>query len=128
MNRLKLLAAASLSALVLSACGGDKNLASKDPAQAAKDLAIALHDNDFERLSHISVTPEDYTKLEQRAADEAKNAPAPTAEQNKQFAEQMAKFTAPDAEDKLFAEIQPKLAQMGPQIPMGVAMVSGMAG
>jgi hypothetical protein len=40
----------------------------------------------------------------------------------------VAKFTAPDAEDKLFAEIQPKLAQMGPQIPMMVAMMSGMAG
>ncbi|HEY2345483.1 MAG TPA: hypothetical protein VGH80_06295 [Xanthomonadaceae bacterium] len=128
MNRLKLLAVASLSALALSACTGDKNQAAKDPVTAAQDLSAALRANDFNRLTHIMVPPEDYAKLEQRYKDEAAKKPAPSAEESKQFADQMANLTGPDAETKIFADIQPKLAQMGPQIPMGVAMMSGMAG
>jgi len=128
MKRLKLLAVTALSLLALSACTINKNEASKDPAVAAKDIAVSIHDNDFDRLSHIMVPPDDYAKLEARYKDEAAKKPAPSAEESKQFADSVAKFTAPDAEDKLFAEIQPKLAQMGPQIPMMVGMMSGMAG
>ena len=128
MKRLKLLAVVGLSLLALSACKMDKNEAAKDPATAAKDISVAIHDNDFDRLSHIMVPPEDYAKLEARYKAEAAKKPAPSAEESKQFADSVAKFTAPDAEDKLFAEIQPKLAQMGPQIPMMVGMMSGMAG
>ncbi len=128
MKRFKLLAFAGLSLFALSACTGDKNLASKDPATAAKDIAVSIHDNDFNRLSHIMVPPDDYAKLETRYKDEAAKKPAPSAEESKQFTDSVTKFTAPDAEDKLFAEIQPKLAQVGPQIPMMVGMVSGMAG
>ncbi|MBS0455912.1 MAG: hypothetical protein JSS44_01090 [Proteobacteria bacterium] len=128
MNRLKLLSAAALSALLLSACNMDKNQAAKDPVTAAKDLSVALHDNDIGRFSHIMVPPDDYAKLEARFKDKQSKEPAPTADASKQFADQLAKFTEKGAEDKLFAEIQPKLAQMGPQIPMGVAMMSGMLG
>ena len=128
MNRLKLVAAAGLSLLALSACTVNKNEAAKDPVTAAKDLSVAVRDNDFDRLSHIMVPPADYTKLEARFKDEQAKKPAPSADESKQFSDSIAKFTAPDAEDKLFAEIQPKLAQMGPQIPMMVGMMSGMAG
>ena len=128
MKRLKLLAVLALSLLALSACTINKNEAAKDPAVAAKDIAVSIHDNDFDRLSHIMVPPDDYAKLEARYKDEAAKKPAPSAEESKQFADSVTKFTAPDAEDKLFAEIQPKLAQMGPQIPMMVGMMSGMAG
>ncbi|HTA64618.1 MAG TPA: hypothetical protein VK753_03860 [Xanthomonadaceae bacterium] len=129
MNRLKLLAVAGLSALALSACTGDKNLAAKDPVTAAKDLSVAMRDNDFNRLSHIMVPPDDYAKMEARFKDEAAKKPAPTADEEAQFKTNFVdKFTASGAEDKLFADLQPKLAQMGPQIPMGVAMVSGLLG
>ena len=129
MKRLKLLAVMGLSLLALSACTINKNEAAKDPAVAAKDLAVAIHDNDFDRLSHIMVPPDLYAKLEARYKDEAAKKPAPTAEDEAQFkANFIDKYTAPGAEDKLFAQLQPQLAQMGPQIPMGVAMMSGMAG
>ncbi len=128
MKRLKLLAVVGFSLLALSACKMNKNEASKDPVTAATDLAASIRDNDFDRLSHIMVPPDLYAKLEARYKDEAAKRPAPTAEESKQFDDQVQKLTAADAEDKLFAQIQPQLAQMGPQIPMGVAMMSGMAG
>lgn len=128
MNRLKLLAVAGLTALTLSACGGDKNLAAKDPVTAAKDLSVALRNNDFNRISHIMVPPEDYAKMEARFKDQQARQPAPSAEESKKFEEQIAQFTASGAEDKLFAQLQPQLAQMGPQIPMGVALMTGMLG
>jgi hypothetical protein len=128
MKRLKLLAVVGLSLLALSACKMNKNEAAKDPVTAATDLAASIRDNDFDRLSHIMVPPDLYAKLEARYKDEAAKKPAPTAEDEAQFKTNFIdKYTAPGAEDKLFADIQPKLAQMGPQIPMGVAMMSGMA-
>lgn len=128
MNRLKLLAAAGLSALVLSACSGGKNLAAKDPVTAAQDLSAALRNNDIDRLSHIMVPPEDYDRMEARFKDKQAKQTAPSAEESKKFADNLARFTESGAEDKLFAELKPQLAQMGPQIPMGVALMSGMAG
>lgn len=128
MNRLKLITIAGLSALALSACSGDKNLAAKDPVTAAKNLSEALRANDLDRFSHIMVPPEDYAKMEARFKDQQGKQPAPSADESKQFEATLAQFTASDAEAKLFAEIQPKLAQMGPQIPMGVALMTGMAG
>ena len=67
-------------------------------------------------------------QMEDRYKDQQKNAPAPSAQQNAQFNDAVTKFTAPGAEDKLFADIQPQLAVMGPRIPMGVAALSGYAG
>jgi hypothetical protein len=128
MNRLKLLAVAGLSLLALSACTGDKNLAAKDPATAAKDLAVAFRENDFDRLSHIAVPPDVYAKMDAKDKEESAKKAAPSPEESKQFADNLAKFTAPDAEDKLFAQVQPMLAQVGPQIPMYVAMGSGGLG
>jgi len=129
MKRLKMLAIAGLSLLAMSACTVDKNQAAKDPVDAAKNLTVAVRENDFDRLSHIMVPPDLYAKMEAHWKEEQAKKPAPTPEESKQFADQVAKFTAPDAEEKLFADLQPKLAQYGPQIPAGIAMMSGpMAG
>lgn len=127
MKRLTLLAVLGLSLLALSACKVNKNEAAKDPVVAAKDIAASLHDNDFDRLSHIMVPPDLYAKLETRYKDDAAKKPAPTADESKQFAEAVAKYTAADAEKALFAEIQPKLAQVGASQPMMAGMFQGMA-
>ena len=126
MKSLKLLALSGLALLALSACTEDKNLASKDPVTSVKNIAASVRENDYNRLSHILVTPELYGKLEARYVDEAKNKPAPTAEESKQFADQIAKFTAADAEQKMFADIQPKLGQVSASQPMMAAMFEGM--
>jgi hypothetical protein len=127
MKRLNLLAVLGLSLLALSACKMNKNEAAKDPVVAAKDIAVSIRENDFDRLSHILVPPDLYAKLEARYKEEAAKKPAPTAEESKQFADNIAKFTAADAEQKLFADIQPKLAQIGASQPMMAGMFQGMA-
>jgi hypothetical protein len=129
MNRLKLLAVAGVSLLALSACTVNKNEAAKDPATAAKDLSVAVRNNDFDRLTDIMVPPDDYAKMEAGFKDQAAKKPPPTAADEAQFkANFVDQLTAPDAEDKLFAKVQPQLAEMGPRIPMMVGMMSGMAG
>lgn len=54
-----------------------------------------------------------------------------TDDDRKKFAEQMTKLTAPGAEDKLYAEIEPQLkqfdAQSAQQMPMMIAMGQGFA-
>jgi len=54
-----------------------------------------------------------------------------TEEDRKQFADTIAKLTAPDAEAKMYAEIEPKLkefdAQSAQQMPMMIAMGQGFA-
>ena len=128
MKRTNLLAVAGLTLLLLAGCKGNSNQAAKDPVTAVKDIAAAVRANDFDRLSHIVVPPDMYTKLEARFKEEAAARPKPTDAERKQFADTVTKFTAPDAEEKLFAEVQPKLAQVGAQMPMMVGMFGGMAG
>lgn len=128
MKRTNLLAVAGLTLLLLAGCKGNSNQAAKDPVAAAKDIAAAVRANDFDRLSHIAVPPDLYTKLEARFKEEAAAKPKPTDAERKQFADTVTKFTEADAEAKLFAEVQPKLAQVGPQMPMMVGMFGGIAG
>lgn len=128
MKPLKLLALSGLALLALSACTGDKNLAAKDPVDSAKNIAAAVRADDFDRLSHIMVTPELYDRLKKKYRDDVAKKPAPTAEESRQFADQIAKFTAPDAEKKMFDNLQPKLGQVSASQPMLAAMFQGMAG
>lgn len=127
MKRLNLLAVVGLSLLALSACTTNKNEAAKDPVVAAKDIAVSIRDNDFDRLSHILVPPDMYAKIEARQKDEAAKKPAPTPEESKQYADNIAKYTAADAEEKLFAELQPNLAKISASQPMLAGMFQGMA-
>jgi len=128
MKRTHLLATAGLTLLLLAGCKGNSNEAAKDPVTATKDIAAAVRANDFDRLSHIVVPPDLYTKLEARFKQEAAAKPKPTDAERKQFTDGVTKFSAADAEEKLFAEIQPKLSEVGAQMPMMVGMFGGMAG
>lgn len=128
MKRANLLATAGLTLLLLAGCKGNSNEAAKDPVTATKDIAAAIRANDFDRLSHIVVPPDLYTKLEARFKEEAAAKPKPTDAERKQFADGVTKYTKADAEEKLFAEIQPKLSEVGAQMPMMVGMFGGMAG
>jgi hypothetical protein len=128
MNRLRRLAIAGLGLLVLSACTGGKNLAAKDPATAAKDLTVAIRDNDLDRFSHIMVPPDDYAKMQARYQEEVARRPAPTAEEEAQFKTNVVdKYTASDAEDNLFAYLKPVLVEIGPNLPNAFSRTSGLA-
>jgi hypothetical protein len=102
------------------------------PAAPSADASVltvvhALRANDIGGFLASALPP---TELAQVKADWSKkmNEDPPTDEDKKKFAEQMAKLTAPGAEDKLFADIQPQLKKMdaqAAQIPMMIAMGQG---
>jgi hypothetical protein len=93
-----------------------------DPVAAVKGLAQAVHDNDLVRYWRLSVPPALQKQMEARWKARLATAPAPTEQQAKDYAHTMARFTAPDAEDKLYRSLDPKLkkleAEIGSQWPM----------
>lgn len=104
-------------------------------AAATPDAAIAasikaLHDNNIAALIDNALPAPEVAKLK---ADWNKDMTAEplSDEDRKEFAEQMATLTAPDAEAKMYAQIQPKLAefdkQSAQQMPMMIAMGQGFA-
>jgi hypothetical protein len=93
-----------------------------DPVAAVKGLAQALHDNDLVRYWRLSMPPALQKQMEARWKARLATAPAPTEQQEKDYARMMARLTAPDAEDKLYRSLDPKLkkleSEIGSQWPM----------
>jgi len=140
MNRFASLAAASLFALALTACG-DKDeagtapeavvaKAAATPTDAITESARLLKQGDLLAVVKLSVPPAEFERMKARWSDEAARE-QPTEEERKQFAEMMAKLTAPDAETALMAEFEPHLAkydaEMAAQMPLMVGMGRGFA-
>ncbi|MGN6518157.1 MAG: hypothetical protein ACTHK2_01895 [Dokdonella sp.] len=95
-------------------------------AAATPDAAILasvhlLKQGDIAGLMQNALPPADFAKAKADWGKDKDQEPI-TEEQRAQFNETMAKLTAPDAEQKLFAEIEPKLkefdAQYQQQLPM----------
>lgn len=104
-------------------------------APATPDAAIAvsikaLRDNNIAALIGNALPAAEAVKLKADWNKDMNSEPI-TDEDRKQFAEQMATLTAPDAEAKMYAQIQPKLAefdkQSAQQMPMMIAMGQGFA-
>lgn len=132
MNRRHALAFVGLStlALALAACKKDEApQVADDPAAAVADLAKSLRDNDLVRFSRLSVPAPVYARFEQRWEEQKAAAGEITDEDRASFAEGLGRLTAPDAEQTLYAELEPTLVQfeteMAPQLPLMVAMGSG---
>jgi len=93
-----------------------------DPVAAVKGLAQALRDNDLVRYWRLSMPPGLQKQMEARWKARLATAPAATEQQEKDYARQMARLTAPDAEDKLYRSLDPKLkkleSEIGAQWPM----------
>jgi mRNA-degrading endonuclease HigB of HigAB toxin-antitoxin module len=125
------------SLVVFVAGCGDKPAETAAPVAApanasAPDAAIRksidlLKQGDIAGLMQNAMPPADYEKVK---ADWSKNKDDKpiTDEDRQKFAETMGKLTAPNAEQTLYAEIEPQLkafdAQYQQQIPMYVAMGS----
>lgn len=114
--RLALLLCAALA--LLSACGKDKDqqqaAASATPAAAVENSAHLLKTGDFDGLWQHVLTPADYKTMRADWGKDHDPSQA-TAEDRRKFAETMAELTAPDAEQTLFAKLQPQLAQYDKQ-------------
>lgn len=87
-----------------------------DPVAAVKGLAQALRDNDLVRYWRLSVPPELQRQMQARWKSRLTTAPPPTEQQAKDYARTMARFTAPDAEAKLYRSLDPKLKKLETEI------------
>jgi hypothetical protein len=97
------------------------------PDATIRRSADLLKAGDIAGLMQNSVPPAEFAKAKAEWMKDSKDKPI-TDEDRQKFAETMGKLTAPDADQKLYAEIEPQLkafdAQYQTQIPMYVAMGS----
>jgi len=99
------------------------NVTAPDPAQNIRDAVRLLRSNDLAGLMVVLMPPAQVQVL--RGAYEMKRAEPTTDEDRAQFEEGFAKLMAPDAVNKLMAEIEPKLVEARPQAPGALMMGFG---
>jgi hypothetical protein len=135
-NPIRLLSALLLF-LLLAACGKDNGAAAVAASTTSPDAAVMasvklLKAGDFNALAQAALPPADYQQLQKKWSEKGFGDKDITDEDRQKFNEQMAKLTAPGAEDAMFKEMQPSLAEFNSkykaQLPMYVGMGQTMAG
>ncbi|MDY0020859.1 MAG: hypothetical protein RBS06_00045 [Arenimonas caeni] len=130
---IRALAALLLTALALAGCrreppAEDLAKAAGDPVAAVKAQARALRDNDLVRWSRLSLPPELHARSEALWNRRLAEATPAGDEDAREYAEIMARLTAPDAEAALMRDLEPKLqqfeAEVGGQWPLMQATAS----
>lgn len=103
------------AALLLSACH-DKDDASQPggstPQSALQGSVDLLKAGDFKALWKHALPPAEYATLRADWASKQQNPKPISAEDRAKFDQTMKQLTEPDAENTLYAELQPKLAEM----------------
>ncbi len=94
-----------------------------DPAAQIRAAADLLRNNDLMGLLRTMVPPSQLQLLRQ-GYEEGRSQPI-TDEDRAEFEEAIAKFTAPDAVERLMQEIEPKLVEARPQAPGAIMMGLG---
>lgn len=87
-----------------------------DPVAAVQGLAGALRDNDLVRYSRLSLPPDLHARSETLWQRRQAQAEPPTAEDAQEYADLMARLTAPDAETILMTDLEPKLVKLESEI------------
>ncbi|MEO8670328.1 MAG: hypothetical protein ABI411_03370 [Tahibacter sp.] len=132
------LALAASLALAITGCNKDDATtaavapaAVKAPASPEGSVTTAVQNlkaGNIDALIQGVLPAGEYTKLKTEWATDVNKEPV-TEEDRAKFVENMTKLTAPDAEAKLWTELEPQLkqmdAQMAQQMPMMVAMGKG---
>jgi len=99
--------------LVVGACRREPppsaSKAPGDPVAAVRGLADALHDDDLVRWSRLSLPPDLHARSEQAWVRRQQLAEPPTPEDSAEYRKVMARLTAPDAEEALLRDLEPKL-------------------
>lgn len=107
-----------LAVLLLSACHGKDEAAQpggSTPEAALQASVDLLKAGDFNGLWKHVLPPADYANLRADWSHHQQDPRPITAEDRARFNETMQKLTEPDAEAKLYAELQPKLISMQQQ-------------
>lgn len=132
-NRVRMLSL-TLALPLLFACGKNGSApvvaeAGKSPTEAVTHWAQSLRANDMQTFSQQWL-PDDLRQRTQALFEAQRNALPPAEDSERaEFAQMVNKLTAPDAEQALYAELEPMLAKLdaeiGSQLPLAVAMGSG---
>ncbi|MHB1057076.1 MAG: hypothetical protein ACYC0F_04230 [Rhodanobacter sp.] len=107
-----------LAVLLLGACHGKDDAAQpggSTPEAALQASVDLLKAGDFNGLWKHALPPADYANMRADWSRQQKASRPVSAEDRARFDEAMRKLTEPDAENKLYAELQPKLAAMEQQ-------------
>lgn len=122
-----------LALLLLAACGKDQAddasmpaVANNDPASAVMSQVSLLNAGKIDALVKASLPADDYQAVRQKFAEEQKKDLSITDEQRKEFADNMKRLSAPDAEETLFKQAQPMLAQYDSKYKAMLPMYVGM--
>jgi hypothetical protein len=107
-----------LGALLLSACHGKDDASQpggSTPQSALQGSIDLIKAADFNGLWKHALPPADYAKLRADWSRQQKDAKPISAEDRARFQQTMQELTGADAENKLYAELQPKLSGMEQQ-------------
>ncbi len=125
LARVSVLATLALAAACNRDSGPDAGGANADPAKTVQQSVELTRKGDVAGLIEHMLPPREFARVKAEW-NEKKDDAEPTAAQRQKFAEMMEKLTAPDAVDKIFAEIEPDIrqfdAQYQQQIPTIVSM------
>jgi hypothetical protein len=100
-----------------------RKYATPDPARQIHDVAQLFRAGDVAGLAQALIPPSHYEQM--RLAYELKRLDPITEEDRAEFAEKIARMTAPDAVDTLMEEIEPRLAEARPQAAGALLMGFG---
>ncbi|WP_158880642.1 hypothetical protein [Rhodanobacter sp. L36] len=123
-----------IAALVLSACHGKDDPSQpggSTPESALQGSVDLLKAGDFNTLWKHALPPADYATMRADWTRHQQSQPPVSADDRAKFDETIQKVTGPDAENKLYAELQPKLTtleqQYKDQLPMLISVGQAFA-
>lgn len=131
MPRLSLRLIAPALGLALAACHGNNPAPAVAPPNTTPENAVRAdlvltRNGDFDGLLRSELPPADYQAWRNEWQRERTQEASPTSGQRAHFARLMQKLTAPGAEDKLFKQLQPQLAQLRAHREQNLPMLIGI--
>lgn len=96
------------------------------PEGAVRADLVLTRNGDFDGLLRSTLPSADYQAWRKEWGQAKGQQPAPTAQQRVQFTQMMQKLTEPGAEDKLYKQLQPQLADFRRQHARDMPMLIGI--
>jgi hypothetical protein len=115
--------------LALAACNGNREPAAPPattPEGAVRASLVLTRNGDFDGLLRSTLPDTDYKAWRAEWEEARAKQPPPTPQQRAQFAQMMQKLTESGAEDKLYKQLQPQLADLRAHRAQSMPMMIGI--